>query len=227
MQLTRRDELMLDWLGIVRMADIDAIRWALAGLRADCVDEPVTVRRANQWIARMVEVGLVDRVRPLYRDRQIVWPTHRATGRSAPALFRQTMRHELTVAAVSARYLARGYSWARDSRPQSLHDHQADGIATRGEARELVEVELTAKKLSRYKLIHSRHAQRIASGEIDRVVYICTSDVARTVAREADRYVFREQRHQLLTYGVVDSQGKWTGDPTGLWIEDGQSEGVG
>lgn len=226
MQLTRRDERMLEWLSVVRMADIDAIRWALAGLRSGCADEPVTVRRANQWIARMAEVGLVDRVRPLYRDRQIVWPTSKATGQTAPALFRQTMRHELTVAAVSARYLSRGYSWARDARPQSLQDHQADGIATKGEAKELVEVELTVKKLSRYKLIHARHGQRIASGEISRVVYVCTPDIATTVAREADRFIFRGQRDQLQTFGVVDAQGRWIGNSAALWA-DFQSETLG
>jgi len=69
------------------MADIDAIRWALAGLKRGCAEQPVTIRRANQWIAKMAEAGLVDRIRPMYRERQIVWPTHKATGRSAPALF--------------------------------------------------------------------------------------------------------------------------------------------
>lgn len=98
MQLTRRDEQMLDWLGVVRMADIDGVRWALAGLKDGDAEVPVSVRRANQWIARMASVGLIDRVRPMYRDRQIVWPTIKATGRGAPSLFRQTMRHELAVA---------------------------------------------------------------------------------------------------------------------------------
>jgi hypothetical protein len=95
MQLTRRDEQMLDWLNVVRMADIDAIRWALAGLRNGYSEQPVTIRQANQWIARMAEARLVDRVRPVYRDHQVVWPTVRASGRSGPKLFRQTMRHEL------------------------------------------------------------------------------------------------------------------------------------
>jgi len=31
-QLTKRDEAMLDWLSVVRMADQEAVRWALAAL---------------------------------------------------------------------------------------------------------------------------------------------------------------------------------------------------
>ena len=32
-QLTKRDEAMLDWLSVVRMADQEAVRWALAAQR--------------------------------------------------------------------------------------------------------------------------------------------------------------------------------------------------
>ena len=31
-QLTKRDEAMLDWLSVARMADQEAVRWALAAL---------------------------------------------------------------------------------------------------------------------------------------------------------------------------------------------------
>jgi hypothetical protein len=209
MQLTNRDEQMIEWLSVVRMADIDGIRWALAGLKHGYADQAVTVRRANQWIARMAEVGLVDRVRPMYRDRQIVWPTHLATGRSGPILFRQTMRHELAVAAVSARYLARGFTWARDRASGAGQSHEADGVATRGEEIEVIEVELTVKKLVGYRQIHADFGQRLSSGAASRVVYVCTPEVARTVAREADRFVFRDQRPRLVTLGALTAQGKW------------------
>lgn len=217
MQLTRRDEQMLDWLGVVRMADIDGVRWALAGLKDGNAEVPVSVRRANQWIARMASVGLIDRVRPMYRDRQIVWPTLKATGRGAPSLFRQTMRHELAVASVSARYLARGFTWSRDARPRSLSDHQADGVAVKGDIVELIEVELTAKKLARYQQIHAHHGSRLSSGAASRVVYVCTAEVARVVAREADKFLFRDQRSQLVTLPVLDEQGKWVDSADALW----------
>lgn len=216
MQLTRRDEAMLEWLGVVRMADVDAVRWALAGLQEGEADGPVSIRRANQWIARLAGMGLVDRARPMYRDRQIVWPTHLATGRSAPVLFRQTMRHELAIAAVSARYLARGYSWARDRRPQSMLDHQADGVATKGGSVDLIEVELTVKNIARYKMIYAAHSSRLAHG-VTRIVYLCTEEVARAVDREADKFLFREQRSKLVTLPALDGQGKWIGSNSQLW----------
>ncbi|MBN9240136.1 MAG: hypothetical protein J0J03_10710 [Leifsonia sp.] len=208
MQLTRRDEQMLDWLNVVRMADMDGVRWALAALKHGHADNPVTTRRANQWVARMAEAGLVERVRPMYRNRQIVWPTYAGAGRTPPALFRQTMRHELAVAAVSARYLAKGYEWSRDRRPESPRDHQGDGLAARGGVVELVEVELTTKKLARYRVIHGILGQRL-NGELAAVTYWCTPEVARVVDREADRFVFRDQRNRLVTRGVFDNQGRW------------------
>ena len=64
-QLTTRDEAMLDWLSVVRMADQESIRWALAALPQRQADKPVGVRRGNQWIARLVDEGL--------RSRPVGW----------------------------------------------------------------------------------------------------------------------------------------------------------
>ena len=221
-QITRRDDAMLEWLGVVRMADMQAIQWALGGLSG--AGEPVGRRVAQEWVARMIDKGLVDRERLSYQDSQIVWATHAAIGRVAPNLYRQTTRHELAVAAVSARYLARGYEWFRDRRPQSMQDHQVDGVAVKGNVVELIEVELTAKALRRYKQIHSHHGQRLATGGVSRVVYLCTKDAAKTVAREADRFIFRDQRHQLVALPMFDAKGKWIGNDTDLW--DGAPEPV-
>lgn len=214
-QITRRDDAMLEWLGVVRMADMQAIQWALGGLSG--AGEPVGRRVAQEWVARMIEKGLADRERLSYQDSQIVWATHAAIGRVAPNLYRQTTRHELAVAHVSARYLARGYEWFRDRRPQSMQDHQVDGVAVKGNVVELIEVELTAKALRRYKQIHSHHGQRLATGGVSRVVYLCTKDAAKTVAREADRFIFRDQRHQLVALPMFDAKGKWIGNDTDLW----------
>ena len=218
MQLTSRDEAMLEWLGVVRMADADAVRWALAALQESEPEGPVSVRRANQWIARLASAGLVGRTRPIYRDRQILWPTHMAAGRNAPVLFRQTMRHEPAVAAVSARYLARGYSWARDRQPRSLMDHQIDGVATKKGSIDLVEVELTVKKIARYKMIHAAHSARLEQG-VSRIVYVCTDEVARAVDREADKFLFRDHRSKLVTLSALDSQGRWIASIGELWEE--------
>ncbi|RXZ72778.1 hypothetical protein [Agromyces albus] len=216
-QLTSRDEAMLEWLSVVRMADVEAIRWALSGLAGDHSGSPVSRRKAQQWVARLAGVGLVDRARPNFQDGQVVWATHQAIGRSAPNLYRQTARHEVAVAAASARYLARGYAWYRDRRPGSTQDHQVDGVAVRGERIELVEVELTPKTLHRYKAIHTNHATRMTTTRVTRVVYLCTADAARVVAREADRFIFRTERDRLVTLPVLDARGKWVGDDAGLW----------
>jgi len=83
-QLTDRDEAMLAWLNVVRMADLEAVKFALAGL-AGAV-EPVGKRRANQWVARMEKAGWVTRTRPTYKgshspahycsNPQSSWPTN-------------------------------------------------------------------------------------------------------------------------------------------------------
>ncbi|WBM78830.1 hypothetical protein KIV56_09405 [Cryobacterium breve] len=134
---------MVDWLSTVRLAEVDAIRWALGAMSGSA--DPISTRKAQHWVTRMVEAGLVDRARPTFQGASIVWATHDAVGRQPPNLFRQTTRHEVAVATVSARYLALGYTWQRDRRPVGVFDHQADGVATRGDQVELVEVEPDGK----------------------------------------------------------------------------------
>jgi hypothetical protein len=60
-QVTDRDEAMLAWLNVVRMADLEAVKFALAGLAGAA--EPVGKLRANQWVARMEKAGWVTRGR--------------------------------------------------------------------------------------------------------------------------------------------------------------------
>lgn len=203
LQLTSRDEAMLDWMNVVRLADVDAIRWALSAYQDDH-DGPVSVRRANHWIARMAELGYLGRIRPVYRDRQIVWPTYRSSGRSAPALMRQTMRHEIALAAVSARFVAEGFAWTRD---RDLR-HNTDGIATCDDRAVLLEVELTSKTRSRYMRIFEALADRISKDSGTVVVYCCTAEVANGVRHEADRAIFREIRPHFLIHGCLDMQGR-------------------
>lgn len=216
-QVTRRDDAMLGWLAVVKMADMEAIRWALAGIEEGVADRPISLRKAQHWVSRMQQAGHVDRARPSYKEGQVVWATHQAIGKQAPNVYRQTTRHELAVAMVSARYISRGYTWSRDRRPESLQDHQVDGIAIKGDTVELIEVELTPKELRRYKFIHTHHAERMSRGGVSRVVYLCTKDAARAVSREADKFIFRTDRHRLVTLPVFDVRGKWIGNDTDLW----------
>ena len=214
-QVTDRDDAMMEWLSVVRMADTEAIRYALAGLAG--ADGPVSLRRSNQWVERLVKVGWVRRTRPTYRDASIVWATAAAVGKEPPSLFRSTTRHEVAVAAVSARYLFHGYSWRRDRRPHGYLDHQADGVAIKGDIAELIEVELSAKRLERYKLIHENHAARLLDEGFARVVYAGTAEAIRTVEREADKYIFRTERARLIGVPVFESRGTWKGDDPRFW----------
>jgi len=205
--VTDRDLEMIEWLGSVRMTSMDSVRFALAGLSS--AEEPVSLRRAQQWVARMREVGLVDRSRPILRDGSIVWATQQAVGRPAPKLLRQTMRHDMAVSAVAARYLFHGFTWRRDRIATSLSEHQGDGVATRDGRLHLVEVELTPKTLARYGAILANHGSRLEAGEITDVIYLSTLDAARAVARESDRLMFRTVRPQLQTIHAFDERGEW------------------
>jgi hypothetical protein len=216
-QLTDRDEAMLDWLGVVGQADLEAIRWALTGLLGRGTRNPVGLRRAQRWVTRMAEVGLVGRDQPAIRNGSVVWATHNPALRP-PDLYKQTRRHELAVAIVSARYLAAGFEWSRDRRPLTLADHQADGVAVKGDRVEVIEVELTQKTRTRYQSIHSSHADRLEQG-VSRIVYVCTEAAARTVEREADRWLFRDIRPRLVTLPAVDGHGRWIASDDALWAD--------
>jgi hypothetical protein len=221
-QFTSRDQRMLDWLSVVRVADIEGVRWALGAFQQ--LGRPVAVRRANRWVSRLIELDLVRRSRPTFRDSSIIWATFQASGKSAPNLLRQTTRHEVAVATISARYLANGYEWARDRRAVKSLDHQADGIATKGTEMELIEVELTPKNWQRYKKILDNHSSRLTDEGVNRVSYFCTADAARMVDREADKWVFRTERPLIVIKVCFDAQGHWLpddgADPSHLAAQD-------
>ncbi len=216
--MTERDEAMLAWLSVVRIADMGALRFALAGLAG--ASEPVSERRVRQWVARLVEMGLLERERISLRGDSIVWVARRWNGAKRPHLLGQMTRHELTVAAVSARYLTHGFSWERDRKPISLFEHQTDGVARRGEQVDFVEVELTAKTPARYQLIFNSHTFRLRESGTARVVYLCTPGATRTVRREAARWVPVEVLPRLVVLDEIDARGRIATDPSQLW-DDG------
>ena len=207
---------MIEWLKVVRVTDMESIRFALAAF-ADATS-PVTLRRAQQWVARLVELDLVEKERLTLQDGSAIWATQRATGMRPLNLLGQTFRHEVAVASASARYLFNGWSWARDRKASSYHDHQADGIATRGNEVELVEVELTPKAIERYAPIVNSHSWRISREGVTRVVYLCTADATRMVRREADKLLFRDDKSLLVTITAFDKRGAWI-DTSGRFPE--------
>lgn len=59
---------MLDWLSVVRMADQESNRRALAALPLGWADKRLWVRRGNQRIARLVDAGLLSRGQSAFND---------------------------------------------------------------------------------------------------------------------------------------------------------------
>ena len=218
-RVTGRDEAMLEWLGVVRLADIEGIRWALSGLSEVESEGPLARRKAQLWVTRMARAGLIGRGRPTFSGGSVVWPTPQP-GSRAPDLFRQTTRHEVTVAQTAGRFLTRGYRWGRDRRPVSLQDHQGDGVAVRDDGVvDLVEVELSPKTPLRYRGIFASHGDRLTRGGITRVVYLCTPEAGRVLLREADANLFRDVRPRVVVLPVFDARGQWTGPDDAPWAE--------
>jgi hypothetical protein len=205
--VTTRDEQMIEWLKVIRVTDMESIRFTLAAFND--APRPVSLRRAQQWVARMLDTGLIDKSRLTLQDGSAIWATQRATGIRPLNLLGQTFRHEVAVASASARYLFNGWSWARDRKASSYHDHQADGLATRAGETELVEVELTPKAIDRYGPICTSHTWRMGHEGITRVIYLCTADATRMVSREADKLLFRDDRPRLVTITAFDKRGTW------------------
>lgn len=177
--MTVRDERVCEWLRIVRVTDVQAIRWVLGTLNE--IDGPVSTRRAQAWVARMELVGLVERANLGGPGGSIVWGTYEATGQGRPNIYRQTTRHEVAVAAVSARYINAGFAWSRDERPKHVGGHQADGVAFGQRSNELIEVELTPKRAPRYASIFAAYRRRLELGDAARVAYLCTEQTGRAV----------------------------------------------
>lgn len=216
MQITARDERIFEWLRVVKLADTEAIRWVLAAL--DGRDEPVSMRRAQQWIARAVDADLVEKARPVFRDGSIIWLSRMMSNRAAPNLYRATTRHEVAVSSISARFLAAGYSWRRDRQPAARQEHAADGVAERPGSVELIEVELTAKTLDRYRGIFTDHTRRLTEG-IERVVYVGTAGAMRAVDREANKWVHPSLRDRIIILPVLDERGHIVGALDSLWSD--------
>jgi hypothetical protein len=218
--VTARDEQMIEWLSVVRVSDMESVRFALAAF-ADA-NQPVSLRRAQQWVARLRPTGLIETTRLTLQDGSVVSASQKATGKRPLNILGQSFRHEVAVASASARYLFNGWTWARDRQALSFNDHQADGVATRDGETELVEVELTPKAIERYNPICTSHAWRMRREGVTRVVYLCTADANRTVTREADKLLFRDDRPLLVTITAFNKRGVWI-DESGRFPETWES----
>lgn len=208
-----RDEQMFEWFSIVRVTNVETIRWVLGALNG--WEVPVSVRRAQSWCARMEQAGMIGRTR--IGSGTVVWATFGAVGRTKPDVFRQTTRHEVAVSTASARYAAAGYAWQRDERAQQSGMHQADGVALAVEWAELIEVELTGKRPARYVDIFRGLRDRL--DEADKVTYLCTPDAGRAVrtALASSREGLAVER-RVQVWDVFDRFGSWAGEQLPDWL---------
>ncbi len=223
--LMPRDEQMMTWFQIVRIANVQSVRWVLGALNGQA--RPVSVRRAQSWCERMQTAGMVDRAQLGGAGGALVWGTYAGTGLAKPNLYRQTTRHEVAVAAASARYAAAGYAWQRDEKPAYVGGHQADGVALGTDLVELVEVELTGKRMPRYVAIFQAFRRRFDLGEMNGVTYLCNAESARAV-REALMTVpaGRTIAARVAVQEVYDPAGQWIDDELPVWLEPAGSRGA-
>ena len=78
-----------------------------------------------------------------------------------------------------------GYAWQRDEKPAYAGGHQADGVALAPDWVELIEVELTGKRMPRYVSIFQAFRHRFnLRRDVSQVTYLCNAESARAV-REA------------------------------------------
>lgn len=212
-----RDEQMLVWFSIVRIANVQAVRWVLGALNSQ--QTPVSVRRAQAWCARMETAGMIDRAQLGGSGGSLVWATYQGTGQGKPNLYRQTTRHEVAVAAASARYVAAGYAWQRDERTQWSAGHLADGVAFAPGWVELIEVELTPKRLPRYVSIFTAFRHRFRDGDMTAITYLCNAESTRAVRDALHTLpVGLDIADRVIVHEVYDRAGLWTGDALPSWL---------
>lgn len=215
-RLTDRDAAMFEWFSIVRVTTMEGVRWVLGALND--ASGPVSKNQAFVWVRRMQELGMIERARvPPFRGTML-YATPRAIKKRAPDLLRQTTRHELMVSVISARYIHAGWHWDRDlDKAEALHE--ADGVASSDGVTDLVEVELTAKRRTRYEEIFRSFRERLDDDPELRVVYLCTVDAGRVVRDALTKGAGMDIASRTYVVDLFGRDGAWVGDeyPAGLF----------
>jgi hypothetical protein len=176
----------------------------------------------------METVGLIRRAQLGGAGGSLVWATYAGTGQGKPNLYRQTTRHEVAVAAASARYATAGYAWQRDDKPTQVGGHQADGAALALAWVELIDVELTAKRMPRYVQIFQAFRRRFELAEMSQITYLCNEESARAV-REALESIpaGRSIADRVAVHEVYDRAGLWGDDSLPAWLPRAETVGNG
>lgn len=180
-RVTNRDMQVIEWLKMVRIADMEGVR---AGLEAHSGGQKQSMRLAYRWVERMKQARYVRAETPFYGSGQICWVTPLSGGNpKKPNLLSQVARHDVQVARISALWISKGWIWELDN---SERRHRADGLALSPNKRVAIEVELTAKEQRRLKSILLSWIRRIDTEEIHEVWYYCTPAAAAALRRAVE-----------------------------------------
>lgn len=213
-QMTDRDRRMLDWLGEVRMADLEAVRVVLGVFSG--AGAPVSLRSAQLWVKRMLETGYLDRGRPAFRDGSVVWPTYTWTNKVPLSIYRQTVRHQVAIANISSRFLAAGYAWSADPKTGEKGAHITDGLVRSEEIYDFVEVELTPKSSDKYFKMRPKFAWRLEQEPVRQVFYFGTADALHAVREFLinPRFMVEDLRARFVLVEAFNAQGRFESEWT-------------
>ena len=184
-RLTDRDLKIAKWIAEQQAVRLDTIARLLEFMNTPC--GPRNLRRlAERW----EEAGLVHRQQILADVPMILWPTKSAMRltdfddkriEKSPSI--TTLHHTLAVSRVRLAYEMMGSDWTpeRALRQKFNGQHLADGLATIGQRKALIEVELTRKKKERLRNIISSNAR---TPGIEQVHYWTTPELHAFVTEE-------------------------------------------
>jgi len=165
LRLTERDIEYITWI-----AEQQAVRLDTLQLLFEVRGKKIDPRALRRLVERWQRLGLVQKKILLAKSPSIIWPTlegmrvanlpHSRGDRNFTPSF-SSVHHTVATARVRVEYERNGWEWTceRDLRHELGKNHLADGLATLGAQRILVEVERTQKESSRLKNIMMANAR--------------------------------------------------------------------
>ena len=165
LRLTERDVEYISWIAEQQAVRLDTLL-LLFQVRVKDID----LRALRRLVERWQKLGLIQKQRMMANAPSIIWPTaegmrvanlplRRGDRMYTPSF--SSVHHTVATARVRVEYERNGWEWTceRDLRHELGENHLADGLASLGSQRILVEVERTLKESSRLKNIMMANAR--------------------------------------------------------------------
>ena len=165
LRLTERDVEYISWI-----AEQQAVRLDTLLLLFQVRGKDIDLRALRRLVERWQKLGLIQKQRMMANAPSIIWPTAEGMRVANLPLSRgdrmytpsfSSVHHTVATARVRVEYERNGWEWTceRDLRHELGENHLADGLASLGSQRILVEVERTLKESSRLKNIMMANAR--------------------------------------------------------------------